>query len=110
MLLEQDVYSTIYVSNLAEDIICDIEEQQQEHLKKDYKHTMQINRTISIGLIKNDLIYILLEKDVNKKQELMNALYEDISKNIVPIRPDRHYHRTKGQLSGKYNNTHKRSY
>lgn len=109
-LLEQDVYSTIYVSNLAEDIICDIEEQQQEHLKKDYKHTMQINRTISIGLIKNDLIYILLEEDVNKKQELMNVLYEDISKNIVPIRPDRHYHRTKGQLSGKYNNTHKRCY
>ena len=109
-LLEQDVYSTIYVSNLAEDIICDIEEQQQEHLKKDYKHTMQINRTISIGLIKNDLIYILLEEDVKKKQELMNALYEDISKNIVPIRPDRHYHRTQGQLSGKYSNTHKRSY
>ena len=27
-LLEQDIYSTIYVSNLAEDIICDIEEQK----------------------------------------------------------------------------------
>ena len=31
-------------------------------------------------------------------------------KNLVPIRPDRHYTRTKGQLAGKYSNTHKRAY
>ena len=40
VLIEQDINSTIYVSNLAEDIICDIEESSQEHLKNDYKHTM----------------------------------------------------------------------
>ena len=60
-LIEQDINSTIYVSNLAEDIICDIEEEDKEHLKNDYKHTMQINRNLSIGLLKNDLIYILIE-------------------------------------------------
>lgn len=109
-LLEQDIYSTIYVSNLAEDIICDIEEQQSEHLKKDYKHVMQINRTVSIGLLKSDLIYILLEQDIEKKGALMRKLYEEISRNIVPIRPDRHYNRTKGQLAGNYSNTHKRAY
>jgi len=109
-LLEQDIYSTIYVSNLAEDIICDIEEQQSEHLKMDYKHVMQINRTVSIGLLKSDLIYILMEQDQEKKKLMMCTLYEEISHNIVPIRPDRHYHRTKGQLAGNYSNTHKRAY
>ena len=34
-LIEQDINSTIYVSNLAEDIICDIEEEDKEHLKND---------------------------------------------------------------------------
>lgn len=38
VLIEQDINSTIYVSNLAEDIICDIEESSQEHLKNEYKH------------------------------------------------------------------------
>lgn len=109
-LLEQDIYSTIYVSNLAEDIICDIEEQNQQHLKQDYKHTMQINRSISIGLLKSDLIYILLESDAEKKTQLMQQLYDEISKNIVPIRPNRHYKRTKGQLAGNYSNTHKRCF
>lgn len=109
-LLEQDINSTIYVSNLAEDIICDIEEQNSEHLKKDFKHTMQLNRNISIGLLKSDMIYIILEQDVTRKKSLMQALYDEISTNVVPIRPDRHYYRTKGQLASNFSNTHKRSF
>lgn len=109
-LIEQDINSTIYVSNLAEDIICDIEEEDKEHLKNDYKHTMQINRNLSIGLLKNDLIYILIEADENRKSELLQALYDEIRVNVVPIRPDRHYHRTKGQLAANFSNTHKRSF
>ena len=74
------------------------------------KHKMMINQTVSIGILKNDLIYILLETDGQKKNMLFQQIYEDISKNLVPIRPDRHYTRTKGQLAGKYSNTHKRAY
>lgn len=109
-LIEQDINSTIYVSNLAEDIICDIEESNPEHLKNGYKHTMQLNRNISIGLLKNDLIYILIETDAKRKTELLQALYDEIRKNVVPIRPNRHYKRTKGQLAGNFSNTHKRSF
>lgn len=110
ILIEQDINSTIYVSNLAEDIICEIEEEDKEHLKNDYKHTMQINRNLSIGLLKSDLIYILIETDANSKSELLQALYDEIRVNVVPIRPDRHYHRTKGQLAANFSNTHKRSF
>lgn len=110
ILLEQDIYSTIYVSNIAEDIARDIEQEQKDHLKNDYKHRMTVNRTVCIGLLKSDLIYILLEKDPTKQDELFQRLYDEISENIVPVRTDRHYHRTKSQLAGKYSNTHKRSY
>ena len=110
VLLEQDIYSTIYVSNIAEDIARDIEQEQADHLKNDYKHRMAVNRTLCIGLLKNDLIYILLEKDSDKQEELFQRLYNEISENIVPVRPNRHYCRTRGQLAGDYSNTHKRSY
>ena len=109
VLLLQDIYSTIYVSNLAEDIIRDAEAELDEK-EKHRKHKMMVNRTLSIGILKNDLIYILLETDAQKQDRLFHQIYEDISKNLVPIRPDRHYHRTKGQLAGKYSNTHKRAY
>ncbi len=69
-----------------------------------------INRTLSIGILKNDLIYILLERDAQKQDKLFQQVYEGISKNLVPIRPDRHYHQTKGQLAGKYPYTHKRAH
>ena len=108
-LLLQDIYSTIYVSNLAEDIILEAQQELDEKNKK-YKHKMEINQTVSIGILKNDLIYIILEEDAEKQEILFNNLYEDISKNLVPIRPDRHYKRTKGQLAGKYSNTHKRAF
>lgn len=72
VLLLQDVYSTIYVSNLTEDIIRDM---QQEQNKKEtaYKHKMAINQTLSIGILKNDLIYILMESNVHK-QELFKLI------------------------------------
>lgn len=109
ILLQQDIYSTIYISSLAEDIIRDAEAELDEK-EKHRRHKMMVNRTLSIGILKNDLIYILLETDAQKQDRLFRQIYEDISKNLVPIRPDRHYHRTKGQLAGKYSNTHKRAY
>jgi len=109
VLLLQDICSTIYVSSLAEDIIRDAEAELDEK-EKHRKHKMMVNRTLSIGILKNDLIYILLETDAQKQDRLFQQIYEDISKNLVPIRPDRHYHRTKGKLAGKYSNTHKRAY
>lgn len=57
---------------------------------------MMINQIVSIGTLKNNLIYILLETDDQKKNILFQQIYEDISKNLVPIRPDWHYTRTKG--------------
>ena len=56
------------VTRIAEDIARDIEQEQADHLKNDYKHRMAVNRTLCIGLLKSDLIYILLEKD-RKKQD-----------------------------------------
>lgn len=109
VLLLQDIYSTIYVSNLSEDIIRDAEQEMDEK-EQGKKHKMMVNRTVSIGILKNDLIYILLETDDKKKELLLQQIYDDISQNLVPIRPNRHYHRTKGQLAGKYSNTHKRAY
>lgn len=110
LLIEQDIFSTIYVSNIAEDIARDIEQEQSDHLKKDYKHRMAVNRNVCIGILKSDLIYILLEKNPDKQDALFQQIYDEISSNIVPVRPDRHYKRPKGNFAGKYSNTHKRSY
>lgn len=109
-LIEQDIFATIYVANLAEDIIRDIELEEQERLATGYKHKMRLNRNISIGILKSDLVQALLETDPEVQAQRFQAIYDELSRNVVPIRDDRHYKRTKGQLAAKYSNTHKRSY
>jgi hypothetical protein len=95
---------------VAEDIARDIEQEQADHLKGDYKHRMAVNRSLCIGLLKSDLIYILLEQDPAVQDELFQKLYDEISENIVPVRLERHYKRNKSLLHAKYSNTHKRSF
>ncbi len=53
---------------------------------------------MAIGFVKRFLLKILLEDNEEEKQRLSDLLFENILKNIVPIRKNRHY---------KRDNTHK---
>ena len=108
-LILQDIFSTIYVSNLAQDIILEAETELDEK-DNSYKHKMVINQTVSIGILKNDFIFIIMESDYEKKNILFQNLYDEISGNLVPVRPGRQYSRTKGNLAAKYSNSHKRAF
>lgn len=103
VIILQDIYSTIYVSNIAEDIILECERELELNDPSHFKHQMKINQSLSI-------IYILIEKNISRRNILFQDLYNEIQKNLVPVRPDRHYKRTKGQLAGRYSNTYKKLY
>ena len=109
-LLADIGYDTEYVNNLAEDIIHDIENEHEERLKNGYKQKMLLNRNVSIGILKDELIHAILESDTEKQSAMMQSIYGELSRNVVPIRPDRHYERNKSNLRAKYSNTHKRSF
>lgn len=66
LLLLQDIYSMTYISNLAGDILRNTEAKLDKK-EKHRKHKMMINRTLSIGILKNNLIYILLERDAKNR-------------------------------------------
>ena len=111
LIIEQDIYATAYLYNLISDIINDVEEDLSQKRKyKDRKYAMAINRNLAIGILKEEMIRLILEKDPDKQEELMNNIMEEISENVEPVRPERKYPRTKGQLASKYSNTRKRSY
>ena len=74
------------------------------------KHVMAINNNIAIGIKKEDLIHFILEKKDRKRRTRMDSILNEIKRNLLPVRKGRHYPRTKGNLTGKYSNTRKRSY
>lgn len=110
IMIEQDIYATVYLCNVMHDILLDakLEFNIKNHQK--YKYKMEINKNIAIGIMKEELIRFILEKDKGKKKEMFDKIIVEISSNILPVRNGRHYKRTKGQLSGTYSNVGKRSF
>ena len=109
IIMEQDIYATGYLYNIMNDIIQDAEKERNDTDDK-YMYKMQINRNIAVGVVKGDVIRLLLEKNAAKREEIMKNIIQEINNNILPVRTGRKYCRTKGQLASKYSNVRKRSY
>ena len=110
-LLLQDIYATIYVSNVASDIVLEADRKlaaEESERAKPRKHPVAVNRSFAIGAIKNDMIHCLLVDDPAKRAALFMQLYKDILKHVESVRTGRSYPRQKGKFASKYSMTHKR--
>lgn len=110
ILLEQDIYATIYLCNVMNDIMLEAQIELEQEERNGGKYEMAINKNIAIGIMKEDLIHFILERSERKRKARMNAIVNEIKSNLLPIRKGRHYPRTKSLLSGKYSNSRKNSY
>jgi len=111
ILIEQDIYASIYVCNLASDMIADAEAKLNEsNAHNERKHPMAINRSFAIGILKDTLISAILAETAEKKDALFAQMVEDTMQEVLPVRPGRQFQRTKGVLAGKFSNTRKRNY
>lgn len=86
ILIKQDIYSQVLVSNMLQAFINDNNENINQ---KKYKNKMKTNMNMSVGIFKNTLIYILLEDNDKKRCEMMDKLCMAIEKYIIPVKPDR---------------------
>lgn len=112
-LILQDIFATIYVSNLAADILLEADreiEANERKREKPRKNKVAANRRVAIGILKDDMIRALLEDDPDAKELLFMRMYKDILGNVVPVRPGRSYPRRKGLSASKFPVTHKRSF
>lgn len=110
ILLEQDIYATIYLCNIMNDIMLEAQMELEQKKEPGEKHVMAINKNIAIGIMKEELIHFILEKNEQRRNARMVAIVDEIKQNLLPIRKGRHYPRMKGLLSGKYFNSRKKSY
>jgi len=109
IIIEQDIFSTVYLYNLTQDMVRDAEKELQlEH--KNYKHKMKININTSIGIIKEDLIRMALEKSSEQRGKMFVDILRAIARNLTPIRENRQYPRKKRSHAVKYPTSKKRSY
>ena len=110
ILLEQDIFATVYLCNVMNDMVLEAQMELEADESNRQKYVMAINKNIAIGIMKEELISFILEKDRKKREELMKSIIDEIKQNLLPVRKGRHYPRTRGQLVGNYSNTRKKSY
>ena len=104
----QDFYSAIYLSNmmtLAKNEANEEIEMQKTGLKYEYK----INMNILIPKIRNVLIKCLLTDDLSMRNKIFDEAMSIITKNLVPIRPNRNFSRKEPSRKNKYPVNRKRS-
>lgn len=87
-IIKQDIYASTLVYNMVQTMKNEAKEDIEQ---KKYKHEMKINENISIGLLKNEMIYIMLEEDDKKRLKRYDKLCKKILKYKIPIRKDRQY-------------------
>lgn len=111
ILIEQDILATLCVYNMAQDMIRDAEiEQREKDRNKHYRHPMTINVNLAIGVIKEDLIRVILERDREKQSALFEEMIQTIAGHIVPVREGRHYERHNKHPALKHPMNKKHSY
>ncbi len=112
IVVEQEFYAQMYLLNIAEDLRKEANEKVIAKKENGYKYDYKVNMNTLIGKLRKKLIAILIgqvflnEKDTDKKYM---ELVEEISKNIVPIRPGRHNIRKPYKTRNKYRSNMRRN-
>lgn len=102
--IEQDFYATILLSNIIELVRQCKEENRSNRRKYQYK----INYNILVGTLKDKFVCLLLIKNRKERNMLLNNIIEQVSKSLVPIRPNRQNPRISVCVRSKYKTNHKR--
>lgn len=100
--IEQDFYASVFLANMASLVKQEADAMiAQVHKDKNLKHEYKVNMNTLYGDLKKNLILIILEKNARKRISMYNKLLINISRNRVPIRPDRKFIRRNSLRANK---------
>ncbi|SMD17140.1 hypothetical protein SAMN04488500_1481, partial [Sporomusa malonica] len=104
----QDFYATIYLSNLMAIAKAEANENAESN-KEGLKYEYKVNINILISKMTQTLIECFYEDDLEKRMSLFDKAMKNITKNLVPIRPNRSFPRREPSRKNKYPVNKKRS-
>lgn len=105
VVIEQEFYAQMLMLNIAEDLRKEANERVTATQENGCKYDYQVNMNTLIGLLRERFILILFSIALNNDEESnreYDKLIEEISKDIVPIRPGRKNERVKYKGYNKY--------
>ncbi len=93
--INQDFYATILTNNICSLIMNDVMEERVSFYNeaKERKYLYQLNKSFSIGCMKNSLV-LMFQKNV-REEKIYQMIEDEILGNLLPIKPDRSFDRKK---------------
>ncbi len=98
--VKQDFFAKILTSNIASLLINEAQTQidkEQKDKKVTNKHPYIINKNIALGIIKDEIIKLLMNPTINT--EHYDDIIQRIKRHKVPLRPNRNFIRHKQKRS-----------
>ena len=93
--IEQDFHATILTCNIRALLAIEAQEElQMQNPEKLLKYEYKINKNVSAGVLKDEIIKILLNSD-SDLESFCERLKMQMKRSMVPIRPGRNYARRK---------------
>lgn len=111
IVVEQDFYAQMYLLNIAEDLRKEANKNIKSKKENGYKYDYKVNMNILIGKMRMQLIELMIRRVFFNEDASVryNKMIEEISKNIVPIRPERSNPRKPYKTRNKYRSNMRRN-
>lgn len=112
IVVEQEFYAQMLMLNIAEDLKKEANKKVVANKENGYKYDYQVNMNILIGMLRERFLLILIKLSLDNSEEAKreyDEIIEEISKNIVPIRPGRKNARIKYKGYNKYKKNYRRN-
>jgi len=93
--INQDFFATLFTSNISSLIMDAIMEDEVTlyNETKERKYLYQLNKSFSIGCMKNNLISMLINH--SRVEKIYEMIQDEIMDNLLPIKPNRNFSRKK---------------
>lgn len=108
--VDQDFRAQVLVYNMIQDIRKEADDKVSvKGREKNCRYPMRTNENIAIGLFKEQMIKLILEKDAERRRQLLFELQAEMEEHILPQRKLPGKERKKN-ISNKYKNNQKSSF
>ena len=106
--VQQDFYATMYLANIAAAAKMDAQEDIEEARKeKDNKYEYKANINELIGVLKDRFVYAVAQDSTEEQESMINLIIQEISRYVVPIRPNRSIPRNPSPRRSKFHHNQK---
>lgn len=99
----QDFYATMFLNNLAATMAYEYSDEiDDKYNTKDLKYKYKANISMTISILKINLIEMLSTNSSGKRNKLFSHIISQLMNCVVPVRPDRSFPRNLSHPSQKF--------